>query len=41
MVPSLGGFISFTGVVLQKLNAGYGYFLSGNQSGRVYLGPAP
>ena len=31
--------ISFGGVVLQKQNVGYGFFLGANQSGQVRLGP--
>ena len=33
--------ISISGAVLQKLNAGYGYFLGTNQSGSVGLGDFP
>jgi hypothetical protein len=33
--------ISFSGVVLQDQNAGYGFFLGTNLSGRVFLGPTP
>jgi hypothetical protein len=35
--PTTGKAISISGAVLQKLNAGYGYFLGTNQSGSVSL----
>ena len=31
--------VPFSGILLQKPNAGYGHFLGTNQSGSVYLGP--
>ena len=37
--PTTGVRVSFTGVILQKQNSGYGYFLGTDQSGRVFLGP--
>ena len=37
--PVSGKAISINGVVLQKLNVGYGFFLGTNQTGRVYFGP--
>jgi hypothetical protein len=37
--PTTGAKVSFTGVILQKQNCGYGYFLGTDQSGRVFLGP--
>ena len=37
--PTTGAKVSFTGVILQKQNSGYGYFLGTDQSGRVFLGP--
>ena len=52
-IPSSGSFlgravnpetdqsIPFSGVVLQKQNLGAGFFLGTDQSGRVFLGPAP
>jgi uncharacterized repeat protein (TIGR01451 family) len=33
--------VSVSGALLQKQNVGYGYFISTNESGRVYLGPLP
>ncbi len=33
-----GGLLRFSGVVLQKMNAGYGCFPAGNEDGAVYLG---
>ena len=38
--PATGKYQSFKGIVLQKQNAGGGYFLNQYQSGEVYLGPA-
>jgi hypothetical protein len=37
--PSSGKPVPFQGAVLQNQNAGYGFFLNGNQSGTVYVGP--
>jgi hypothetical protein len=37
--PATAASIPFTGVVLQKPNAGYGYFRSAGQSGQVSFGP--
>jgi uncharacterized protein (DUF2147 family) len=37
--PSTGKTLSFSGAVLQKLNAGYGFLLGTNQSSRVVIGP--
>lgn len=37
--PVTGKYLPFKGVVLQKQNAGGGYFLNANQSGEVYFGP--
>ncbi|HEY2083578.1 MAG TPA: S8 family serine peptidase [Verrucomicrobiae bacterium] len=37
--PSNNATISFSGVFLQNLNFGSGYFLGTNQSGRVFFGP--
>jgi hypothetical protein len=37
--PVSGKAIAINGVVLQKRNAGYGFFLGTNQTGRVYFGP--
>ncbi len=39
--PGAAKAIPFSGVVLQKQNAGFGYFLGTNQSGEVFFGPAP
>jgi len=36
--PATGKNLSFKGVVLQKQNAGGGFFLNQNQSGEVYIG---
>ncbi|TAK91640.1 MAG: hypothetical protein EPO07_19680 [Verrucomicrobia bacterium] len=36
-----GKAIPFSGVLLQKMNAGYGYFLGTNQSGEVLITPSP
>jgi hypothetical protein len=33
--------LSFNGALLQKLNAGYGFFRGTNQTGEVFFGPAP
>ena len=38
--PATGKYLPFKGVVLQKQNAGGGYFLNQNQSGEVYFGPS-
>jgi hypothetical protein len=37
--PDTGKPITVNGVLLQKQNAGYGYFLGTNQTGSVFLGP--
>ena len=37
--PATAQTIPFSGVVLQKRNGGYGFFLSASQSGQVYFGP--
>jgi hypothetical protein len=37
--PATGKYHSFKGIVLQKQNAGGGYFLNQYQSGEVFLGP--
>jgi hypothetical protein len=37
--PGTAKMRAFHGVVLQSSNAGWGYFLGGNQSGHVYFGP--
>ena len=37
--PSTGKWLSFSGAVFQKLNAGYGFLLGTNQSSRVILTP--
>jgi len=37
--PVTGKSIPFKGVVLQKVNAGGGFFLNQNQSGEIFLGP--
>jgi len=39
--PATGKYLPFKGVVLQKQNAGGGYFLNQNQSGEVYFGSSP
>jgi hypothetical protein len=39
MDPSTGRSLSYSGAVLQKLNAGYGFLLGTNQSSRVILAP--
>jgi hypothetical protein len=39
--PATGKTISVSGVLLQDAKAGYGCFLGGNESGSVYLEPAP
>lgn len=38
--PVSNGWVPFSGVVLQNRNNGAGWFPSGDQCGRVYLGPA-
>ena len=40
VTPAFGP-VAFQGVVLQKANQGGGYFLNGNQSGKVKLTPVP
>jgi hypothetical protein len=37
--PATGKYLSFKGIVLQKQNAGGGFFLNQNQSGEIYFGP--
>ena len=39
MNPATGKLLHFRGVMVQKRNAGSGYFLGTNQSGRAYFGP--
>jgi hypothetical protein len=37
--PATGKYLSLKGIVLQKQNAGGGFFLNQNQSGEVFFGP--
>jgi hypothetical protein len=39
--PSTGKPLPFQGILFKKANIGIGYFLDAEQSGEVYLGPAP
>jgi hypothetical protein len=39
--PTAAQVISFRGAVLQKQNAGFGYFLDARRSGEVFLGSSP
>jgi hypothetical protein len=39
--PDTGVPVKFQGVLFQDVNVGLGYFLNANQSGQIYLGPAP
>jgi hypothetical protein len=39
--PATGASIPISGVVLKDQNAGFGFFINGDQSGSVFLGPDP
>jgi hypothetical protein len=41
LTPSSTRPIKFQGALFQDLNLGLGYFLNSDQSGQIYLGPAP
>jgi hypothetical protein len=39
--PATGKAMPFQGILFKKANVGVGYFLGVDQSGEVYLSPAP